>query len=228
MSDKNKLPLIYQLLLNRFGYQGWWPIRAEGEHNSNYHPKDYSFPKNDNELFEICVGAILTQNTSWKNVETALLSLRRHNAMSPSGIKRLPASKLAQIIHSSGYHNQKAKKLKAFVDFYLNNKGIITRESLLNLWGIGPETADSMLLYGYKVPIFVVDAYTRRIMGRIGFKENSYGDIQKLFMENLPADHKIFNEYHALLVELGKNICKSKPMCNYCPLKSICKYGNLR
>ncbi|MBI4440177.1 endonuclease III domain-containing protein [Candidatus Woesearchaeota archaeon] len=220
MGNENKTILIYNLLLSRFGRQGWWPVQSE---RHSYHPGNYSFPKNSGGCFEICVGAILTQNTSWKNVESALLSLRRHNSLSPEAIKDMPQKKLAAIIRSSGYHNQKAKKLKAFVDFYLK-KEHPARESLLAIWGIGPETADSMLLYAYKAPIFVVDAYTRRIMGRIGYKQSSYEELQKLFMDNLPGDYRLFNEYHALLVELGKTTCRKKPNCGICPLKRICDF----
>jgi len=207
---------IYNKLLNEYGYQGWWPVDLK------YNPKDYSFPQNKRQEFEICVGAILTQSTNWKNVEKALESLKENKSLSPEVIISLPIKKLAELIKSSGYHNQKARKLKEFVKYFQNKK---TKEDLLNIWGIGKETADSILLYAYKKPYFVVDAYTKRIMNRIGFREKNYDDLQNLFMKNLKEDYKLFNEFHALLVEHGKKTCKKKPLCDKCCLNKICNYG---
>ena len=209
---------IYKKLLEEYGYQGWWPV------DSKYHQKDYSFPKNKEQEFEICIGAILTQSTSWKNVEKALENLKKNKSLSPEIINSMPFDKLTEIIKSSGYHKQKARKLKEFIRFYLKNNGK-TMENLLEVWGIGKETADSILLYAYKKPCFVIDAYTKRIMNRIGFKEKSYDEIQDLFMKNLEKDHKLFNEFHALFVEHGKKTCKKKPLCNECCLNKICSYG---
>lgn len=208
---------IYNKLLKEYNHQGWWPI------NSEYHPKDYFFPKNKKQEFEICIGAILTQSTSWKNVEKTLENLKKNNSLSPEIIDLLSTENLSKLIKSSGYHKQKARKLKEFTRFYLKNKEK-TRETLLEIWGIGKETADSMLLYAYRKPRFVIDAYTRRIMGRLGFKEKKYDDLQKLFVENLKNDHMLFNEFHALLVEHGKKTCKKSPLCSECCLNKICSY----
>lgn len=217
---------VYRTLERHFGRQGWWPLttmaKKPGFDERGYHKGDYSFPKNGQQSFEISVGAILTQNTSWKNVEKAIISLKKENALNREAILMLPPKKLALLIKSSGYHNQKAKKLKAFAEFH----GEITRERLLDIWGIGPETADSILLYAYGKPYFVIDAYTRRIMKRVGFIEESYDELQKLFMKNLPRDANLFNEFHALLVEHAKVFCQKKPLCEKCPLLEICEYGN--
>ncbi len=201
---------IYNKLLNEFGEQGWWPIKGK------YSPEN-SYPKNNKQRFEICTGAILTQNTSWKNVEKAIENLRRNKLFTKQAIKKINAKKLAKIIKSSGYHNQKAKKLKEFAEF---NKEV-NRENLLQIWGIGKETADSILCYAYSQPVFVVDAYTLRIFSRLGFQGN-YDSTQELIMNNL--DPKYYNEFHALLVKLGKDYCKKKPLCRECCLRDICKF----
>ena len=167
----NKIHQIYNMLLKLYGPQGWWPLlNCKGINPTKtgavkgYHPNDYSYPKNDRQRFEICIGAILTQNTSWPQVEKALLNLKGLNALNPEEMKNLKLEKLKQAIKPAGYFNQKARKIKEFTDFYLSlNNKISTREELLELWGIGPETADSILLYAFKVPTFVVDAYTKRV-----------------------------------------------------------------
>ena len=213
---------IYYALLSHYGPRGWWPLFNEKTGRIEYHPGDYSFPKNDQQSFEIVIGAILTQNTSWKNVEKAMEELRKNNALSKANLEALSAEKIAMLIKSSGYHNQKAKKIKEYLRF---NKET-TRESLLQVWGIGPETADSILLYAHKQPVFLIDAYTKRIMERIGLLFTSYSDLQNIFMDSLPKDYKIYNEFHALLVELGKNVCKKEPSCDRCPLARSCNYRN--
>ena len=165
----------------------------------------------------------MTQNTSWVNVEKALLNLRKIDAIDPKKISSIDDGILKDAIRPAGYFNQKAKKLKIFAEFFMKNKSP-TREQLLDLWGIGPETADSILLYAYKKNIFVIDAYTKRIMKRVGFKEEEYDELQKLFMDNLDNDHKVFNEYHALLVELAKRNCFNKnPDCESCVLNKLCE-----
>ena len=204
---------IYQKLYKTYGPRHWWP----GETS-----------------FEVMVGAILTQNTSWGNVEKAILKLKGKGVLNPKGIHHLKKSQLASLIKSSGYYRIKADRLKSFMGFLFEEYGgdikkmgrerlEELRGKLLQVKGIGPETADSILLYGLKKPIFVVDAYTKRILSRHGVisEKASYDDVQKLFMEHLPHDEKIFNEYHALLVHLGKNLCKKIPQCNICPLKGI-------
>jgi endonuclease-3 related protein len=213
---KNILIKIYRTLYQTYGPRHWWP----GETS-----------------FEVMVGAILTQNTSWGNVEKAIQKLKGKGVLNPEGIHHLKRSELARLIKSSGYYRIKTDRLKSFIDFLFEEyDGNIKkmgrerlgelREKLLGVKGIGPETADSILLYGLKKPIFVVDAYTRRILSRHGIisEKASYEEVQKLFMDYLPRDEKLFNEYHALFVYLGKTVCKKIPRCELCPLRD--KIGN--
>jgi endonuclease-3 related protein len=216
-----KIRAIYQKLYSSFGPQGWWPTTLENELHPKHHGKA---PKNDKERFEIIIGAILTQNTNWKNVEKAILNLNKNQLLNINKIKKINKNKLAALIRPSGYFNQKAERLKLIADFYSKNKNP-TREELLAVKGIGPETADSILLYALGKTSFVVDAYTKRIFGRLGFKEKTYDEFQDMFHKNLPKKQKLFNEYHALLVELGKNHCKTKPVCKDCPLKKLCSHS---
>ena len=182
----NKIQSFYENLLKEYGHQGWWPLLCcEGCNPTKtgsvkgYHPKDYSYPKTDNQRFEICIGAILTQNTSWVNVEKALINLKKLKAINAKALLELKDGDLKRAIKPAGYYNQKARKLKEFSTFYLMLKGKTPlREELLGVWGIGPETADSILLYGYKVASFVIDAYTKRIFSNLGFKENSYDSLK--------------------------------------------------
>lgn len=205
---------IYRLLYDRFGPRYWWP--------------------GDTRL-EIIIGAILTQNTAWGNVEKAVRNLKKKRLLNIKKLSGLSGERLAGFIRPAGYYNVKAQRIKNFLAF-LNEKhnGSITRmfgtetqrlrEDLLNINGIGPETADSILLYAGGKPVFVVDAYTRRIFSRHGYlKEGAdYAEIQAVFQGNLPADTGLFNEYHALVVELGKNLCRSKnPLCDECPIRRI-------
>ncbi len=211
---------LYRTLFSEYGHQGWWPLYNKKTGKIEYHQNDYSLPKNKEQSFEIGVGAILTQNTSWKNVEKALLNLYENNLLQRDIIMDVSEKKLAGLIRPVGYFNQKAKKLKIFANF----KDEINRENLLNLWGIGKETADSILCYAHNKKIFVVDAYTQRIFTRLGFKDSEYDEIQQLVMDEL-LDIKELNEFHALLVELGKNTCKKEPLCGQCCLKKVCAYG---
>ena len=210
---KRLLMKIYQKLYRAYGPRNWWPGETP---------------------FEVMVGAILTQNTSWRNVEKAIQKLKGKGVLNPEGIHRLKKSQLAPLIKSSGYFRIKADRLKSFVNFLfeehdgdLKKMGrerlIELREKLLGVKGIGPETADSILLYGLKKPIFVIDAYTRRILSRHGMitEKASYEEVQRLFMDHLRLDEKLFNEYHALLVHLGKAVCKKIPECETCPLKGV-------
>jgi endonuclease III related protein len=181
----------------------------------------------------VIVGAILTQSTSWSNVELAIAALRRENLLSLKAVEQLPLAKLARLIRSSGYYRQKARKLHAFVRFVRESyQGSLDkmfaaptetlREQLLAVHGIGPETADSILLYAGKHPVFVVDAYTRRILERhaLANEKHSYEEIRRLFETNLPADAQLFNEYHALIVHTGKHFCrKQKADCAGCALR---------
>ncbi len=210
-----KLQKIYKILLKQYGKQGWWPQVKNGKliYNKN---------KQLNNKFEIILGAILTQNTSWKNVEKTILALNKLNLIKKNAIKQLSQKNLAKLIKSSGYYNQKAKKIKSMINF-LDSKKEITRKNLLEVWGIGPETADSILLYAYQQPVFVIDAYTKRIMSRLGFQQKTYQDLQLLFHDSIPKNHKIYSEYHALLVRLAKEHCRTKPTCDNCPLNDSCE-----
>lgn len=205
---------IYQKLYHTFGEQHWWPGETP---------------------FEVAVGAILTQNTAWANASHAIEELKRAGLLEPHLISRVSQKRLADLIHSSGFFNQKARRLKIFSRHLIKNyhgdlarmKRVPTdvlRRELLSLSGIGPETADSILLYALEKPVFVVDAYTRRVLARhrLISWEASYEEIQSHFMAHLPKSPKLFNEYHALLVALGKNLCtKRAPSCHPCPLRGV-------
>ncbi len=231
----SKIIKVYAKLFKKYGPQGWWPIVNDKALLCEYH---VNAPKNEEEALEICFGAILTQNTSWKNVEKAIINLNKNNLIDASKILKIKNRELALIIRSSGYYNQKAKKLKNFCHFLFENyngslellfKNNVNelRKQLLSVNGIGPETADSIILYAAKKPVFVVDAYTKRIFSRVGYKENTYDGFRKLFMQGIPNSEKLFNECHALLVELGKNICRKRPLCGMCPVNMHCAYGRM-
>ncbi len=208
---------IYHRLMVHYGPQYWWPAE---------------------EPFEVIVGAILTQSAAWGNVEKAIANLKSASVLSSKALRRLPLSKVAVLVHPCGYYNAKALKLKTFAywleEHYNDNLGklfandtVFIRQQLLSIRGIGPETADSIILYAANKPIFVIDAYTRRIINRIGLapEGNSYAAYQTLFMHNLPADAGLFNEYHALLVRLAKDVCRTRPLCQQCCLFSICHFS---
>ena len=192
---------LYNNLLKKFNHQGWWPLYNYNSKKFEYHPKDYTYPKNDLQRLEICLGAILTQGTNWKNAEKALLNLIENNLINIEKLSKISLQKLSQLIKSSGYHNQKARKIKEFIKFLQDNKEA-ARENLLNIWGIGKETADSILLYAYKKPYFVVDRYTKKILSKSGYcKENiPYDELQSLIIKNIPKDIKIYNEFLQFIV----------------------------
>lgn len=211
MRQTNPLLKTYRKLFQAFGPQRWWPAKTP---------------------FEVMVGAILTQNTNWGNAERAIANLRTENALTPQRINVTTLLRLKRLIRSSGFYNQKARRLKAFSRFLIDRYGgniaklrreetAKLREDLLALDGIGPETADSMLLYALGKPVFVIDAYTRRIFSRHGFlsEKHGYDDWQGLFTDNPPRDTKLYNEYHALIVRLAKAHCRVRPDCAGCPLK---------
>lgn len=209
MREKQKLLSIYKKLCAHFGPQKWWPADS---------------------AFEVIIGAILTQNTNWKNVEKAIFNLKKAKVLSPKSLLELKNTKLENLLRPSGYYRQKAKKLKVFVGHLVSHyKGRLKpmfykpkyelRKELLSLHGIGPETADSIILYAAGKPSFVVDAYTRRIGNRVGlYRTNDYHKIKAYFEENLPASLEIYKEYHALLVELAKKYCRTIPLCEKCPI----------
>jgi endonuclease-3 related protein len=203
---------IYHKLYQTLGPQHWWPGKTP---------------------LEIAIGAILTQNTNWGNVEKAIDNLKKQNALSARVIHKMPVRLLSELIRPTGYFNIKAKRLKSFIDFLMNDYHgsmkkmkneylYLLREKLLSINGIGPETADSIILYALEKPVFVIDTYTKRILSRHGIMnhEKSYDEFQELFYSALEKDVKLFNEYHALFVNLGKTFCnKKKPLCELCPLK---------
>ncbi|URA10781.1 endonuclease III domain-containing protein [Thermospira aquatica] len=224
---------LYDLLFEAFGPQNWWPIVENG--TSRYLPEYVRRERTKEEILEIWIGAILTQNTAWKNVEKALIALKSEIAMSPEALFSCPEEKLASLIRSAGYYTQKAKKIHISMEYILTALSgdpsqlksmslAEARKALLSLWGIGPETADSILLYGLRFPVFVIDAYTRRILKKLGYTQAqaSYDELQKLFHRSLPPDPYLYGEYHALLVVTGK-LCGKKPQCLDCPLASFCE-----
>lgn len=229
---KDIIPLIFKTLFKHYSRQGWWPIFDLRKKVSVYRKGKY-LPKKK-EIFEVAVGAILTQNTSWKNAEKALGELKKNGYLAPFKIINSGNKKLYEMIRSSGYFRQKAGKLKTFSLWFLNNQKNIfkkdpidLRNDLLKLKGVGKETADSIVLYALGGKIFVIDSYTRRIYSRItgDCKKYEYDDLRKIFENNLPSDLKIYNEFHALIVKLAKEICqKRNPLCEKCPLKKICRF----
>ncbi len=213
-----ELKYIYRLLLNSFGPQNWWPAETTDE---------------------IIIGAILTQNVSWKNVETAIEKLKQYNLCTIEQIHHANIEEITPLIRSTLYYNQKAKKLKSFAEFLFTRyngdpermfrteiAGL--RTQLLQIKGIGEETADSILLYAGGKPVFVIDAYTKRIYSRLGITKPdwNYLQYQQFFMANLPQDVSLFNDYHAQIVHLGKHFCKRKPLCDECPLNNFCEGKN--
>jgi endonuclease-3 related protein len=206
-----QLERYYRRLLKAYGPQHWWPADSR---------------------FEIMIGAILTQNTAWRNVERAVANLKREGLMTPRVLDRVPLRRLAEMIRPSGYFRVKAGRVKAFVRFLIqqyegdlkqmmSEPAGLLRSKLLSVKGIGPETADSILLYAVDVPIFVIDAYTRRVLSRhrLISSKVSYDQLQRFFMGHLQLRADIYNEYHALLVKVGKEHCKPTPACQGCPLR---------
>ncbi len=208
-----QLEHIYALLFERFGKRHWWPADSP---------------------FEVIVGAVLTQNTAWTNVEKAIANLKAAGVLSTDRLHSLAVAEVARLIRPSGFYNQKAKRLKAVVEYLMDRyKGSIDamgekntaelRDELLSIKGIGRETADSILLYACCKPVFVVDSYTYRVLSRHGLADErmTYDSLQQIFMDNLEHDVMVFNEYHALIVELAKRHCRTQPRCDDCPLSEL-------
>jgi endonuclease-3 related protein len=211
---KNRLLEIFDTFLAHYGPLFWWPADSP---------------------FEVCVGAILTQNTNWGNVEKAIANMKSEGLLSPEALHEAASDRLAEVIRPAGYFNVKSRRLKDFIDWlFLEYEGSLERmfcgdwrelrRELLTVRGIGPETADSILLYAGHKPSFVVDAYTKRLFSRLGFigESASYEEVRALFMETLPPDTAMYNEYHALIVEHCKQFCRKKPLFAQCPLKGLC------
>lgn len=215
MGAENKtLSGVYETLLKYYGAQAWWPADDD---------------------FEILIGAILTQNTAWSNVEKALNNLKLQNACNAQSLAQMAQDDLAQLIRSSGYYNQKAARLQLFSRWFLREGGFEVlsnfdteelRSVLLELKGIGEETADDMVLYAFHKPSFVIDRYTRRIFSRLGLlaQKEHYSSLQQQFHQNLKTDVKLYQQYHALIVSHAKRHCMKKPDCPGCPLRQICQY----
>ncbi|MBN1793778.1 MAG: endonuclease III domain-containing protein [Candidatus Omnitrophica bacterium] len=211
------LNTIYDKLLEKYGPQYWWPAES---------------------LIEVAVGIILTQNTAWINVEKAIESLKQNKVLSLKKLDALAHQELARLIRPCGYYNVKAQRLKNFLDFFMKEYGgsfmkmkqektATIRKRLLSIKGVGKETADSILLYVLKKPVFVVDAYTKRILARHRLVRQSadYDEVQRLFHTHIKRSAKVFNEYHALIVKLGKEHCQKNAQCDRCPLEMMLKGG---
>lgn len=205
------LQQVYNTLFDYYGPQYWWPADS-----------------ND----EIIIGAILTQNTNWKNVELAINNLKNENSCSLEDIKKISDDLLSELIKPSGFYNIKCKRLKDTASALCDLNGVEfpdrdLRNFILSIKGIGPETADSILLYAYKKPFFVIDAYTKRLLNRLDNQLNyhTYQDYQNFIMSHLEKDCQLFNEFHALIVVNAKNACRVKPKCNICPLVKLCNFG---
>lgn len=216
--------LIYEKLLKNYSYQGWWPIINFNGINptktgsiTGYHPKNYNFPRNDEERFEIIIGAILTQNTSWPSVEKSLINLREFidfNAYDLLELANFNEEQFKIAIRPAGYYNQKFNYLQNIANFYLDLEGRTpSRKEILGVKGVGNETADSILLYAYGEKEFVVDAYTKRIFSYLGYfdEKNSYLKIKQLFENNFDGGVQEYQEYHALIVEHAKRYYSKKP-----------------
>ena len=213
-----RIPLaaLAERLFATYGPQGWWPLLGHRGSNptlagrlTGYHPGDYSFPRSEAQRFEICCGAILTQSTAWPNVEKALQALAEHGLLAPREILAVDDEHVQQAIRPSGYFRAKARKLRAFSEFYLQLSGRPpSREQLLQVWGVGPETADSILLYAYAQTEMVVDAYTLRVLRRHGYQRGqpSYAAAKAYCEENLPCSLAGYQEFHALMVEHAKRL----------------------
>ena len=213
---RTSLEAFASALLGAYGPQGWWPLLTHAGSNptltgrlTGYHPGDFTFPRTNAERFEICCGAILTQNTAFTNVERALDRLARQELLSPQAMLAAKADTLETAIHSSGYFRAKAKKLRAFSEFYLRlGSQPPTREALLDVWGIGPETADSIRLYACKESEMVIDAYTLRVLLRHGYCRPplDYARAKRYCERHLPRSLEGYQEFHALMVEHAKRL----------------------
>jgi endonuclease III related protein len=219
---------LHDVLLAAYGPQGWWPLPSRcgrpGFDDHGYHPGNFTEPRDDAGRFEIALGAVLTQNTAWVNAERALLALVRAGVRLPADVPGLGQRRLAALVRPSGSYNVKARKLAGLASFF-GDRGMDRapdRADLLGVWGVGPETADSILLYAFRQPVFVVDAYTRRLLARLGVLEGKepYDTVQDLFHRACAPSPDLFNEYHALIVRHAKEHCRAAPSCAGCTVRS--------
>ena len=216
--NRRRLKQVYDLLYERYGPQHWWPADSP---------------------FEMVLGSILVQSTAWANAAKALVALRKANALHPTTLAPLSEAEIGELVRSSGFYTIKARRVRAFLDHLMERHGgdldtmlsqdpATLRSELLTIHGIGEETADCILLYAAGKPRFVIDEYTRRIVGRLGIGPDPrapYPHLQRFFEESLPADTQMFGEYHALLIALAKDVCRKHPDCVRCALNQLCVYG---
>ena len=215
--SRDNLLKLYDQLKTAYGSQAWWPAETS---------------------FEVIVGAILVQSTAWRNVVNAIDNLRDANLLTPSGLGEIPLSQLEELVRPSGYFRVKAKKLRAFLthldvhhnyrlDSLFASDVFTLREELLSIYGIGNETADSIILYAAEKPIFVIDSYTHRLLSRLGWIRGKYDydKLQAIFMDALPHDVRLFNEFHALIDRHSSRICRKTPLCGECTLRSDCPFS---
>jgi endonuclease III related protein len=214
MNHRKELLAIYDALLKHFGHRGWWPGAAGP--------------------FEVVIGAILAQNVAWRNAKKAVDNLRDAGFLDPEKLYATPAEEIAPLIRPSRFYNMKAVKIKNFMQFFKDEYDLdfdamareapaVLRKKLLGVKGLGKETVDSILCYACEMPVFVVDAYTKRIFVRCRLisPDAEYDDIQAFFMANLPEDATLYNDFHAQIVHLGNAVCKTKPDCSACPIREI-------
>ncbi len=204
---------VFEILLSAYGPQGWWPV------DEDYHRKHGTDPRE-----EIVIGAVITQNTSWRNVEKALENLKRHGVLSLKGVLETPEEELQDLLRPAGYYRLKTTRLKEVARFLnpVEKVRTVKREELLKVKGVGRETADVILLYAGDRLHFVVDAYTRRIVERVFGVRGGYEDLKAWFEESLPRDLYVYKEFHALLDEHAKRFCRKAPLCTGCPLSRVC------
>ncbi len=238
--NRRKILRVYDRLLEQYGSQGWWPTTPPGTTTPRYFPGQPDRRLTAIQQWEIVVGAILTQNTSWSNATLALENLLRHGHLTLDRIRGLPHAELAELIRPARYYNQKARHLQELADYVDDNYGNDLaamlcrphdelRPELLARRGIGPETADSILLYAAGHPAFVIDAFARRICARLGWVAEgvSYAALQTLFTSCLPRDTDLFNEYHALVVRHAGEHCRPVPVCSGCCLRRMCDHARV-
>ena len=210
--SREQLVALYRGMLDAYGLQAWWPAES---------------------AFEVAIGAVLTQNTNWNNVERALQRLREAGALQLEALLAMPLEQLAELVRPSGYYNIKARRLRALCTFLRENGGLQAlggrpleevRKGLLSVKGVGPETADDILLYALGQPVFVIDSYTRRLLARHGLArgDEDYEELRAGFEQVLPADVELFRQYHALIVEHAKAACRKRPECKACCLRAAC------
>ena len=229
----NKIKAIYDRLYSLYGPQGWWPLINHAGANptktgaiNGYHPGDYNLPSERNDIYEVIIGTILTQNTSWLSAEKALYNLNQLNVINPEKLLALEDDVLKSTIRPAGFMNQKAKYIKDVTEFFISLDGKTpTRKEIISVKGVGNETADSVLLYAYKKPEFVIDTYTKRMMLQMGLVDEKmrYIGMKKLFESSLPEDVAIYQEYHALIVEHAKRYYSKKPYAVNDPVLELFK-----